>query len=146
MRKNCMQAMLILALIHQVGGAAGGSDFPEWIHELRAVAVKTFRVEIDASNVKLPDNLEEGKHFVFCLKGNGSLAETPEPFETMHRMFSTNGWRSIKRYQADGHGSTSFAYEKSDRVCNIFISVDSSDDDEETGHIPSEYRFEIYCR
>jgi hypothetical protein len=96
--------------------------------------------------VKLSDNLEEGKYFTFCLKGNGSLGKTSDPFERMERMFSASNWRYIAKYQADGHGSSSFAYEKGNRLCNIYVNIDSSCEDEETGHVPSEFWFEIYCR
>jgi len=129
-----------------VSKAGGNAEFPEWVHELRSVAVETFQTEIHVSHVKLPDSLEKGRHFTFSLKGSGSLGKTPDPFEIMERMFSTNAWKPVPRYQADGHGSSSFAYEKGNRLCSIYIHVDSGCDDEETGHVPGKFRFEIYCR
>ncbi len=47
-------------------------------------------------------------------------------------------------YQADGHSSSSAAYEKGNHLCNIHVNIDSSCDDEETGPF-SEFWFEIYC-
>lgn len=146
MKRTAILLILIMALMHHASKAADNSEFPKWVHELRSVAIKTFQTEVNVSHVKLSDNLEEGKYFTFCLKGNGSLLKTSDPFETMERMFSASNWRYIARYQADGHGSSSFAYEKGNRLCNIYVNIDSSCDDEETGHVPSEFWFEIYCR
>jgi hypothetical protein len=145
-RTSIFLLLSILALFHQAGNAAGNSEFPQWIHDLRLLATKTLQTEVSTSPANLPDAREEGKLFLFCLKGHGSLREIPDPFETMERMFSKNSWKSVPRYQADGHGSSSFAYEKGDYLCNIYVNTDSSCDDEETGHIPSEFWFEIYCR
>ncbi|HRV45135.1 MAG TPA: hypothetical protein P5208_07505, partial [Smithellaceae bacterium] len=146
MKRTAILLILILAFLPQVSEAANKSTFPKWVHELRSVVVKTFRTEVHVSHVKLPDPLEKGKHFTFCLKGNGSLGKTSDPFETMERMFSAHAWRAVPRYRADGHGSSSFAYEKGNRLCNIYVTIDSSCDDEETGHVPSKFWFEIYCR
>ncbi len=146
MKRTAILLILILALMHQVSKAADNPGFPKWVHELRSVAVRTFQTEVNLSHVKLPDGLETGKFFTFCLKGNGSLEKTADPFEIMERMFSANAWRSVPRYQADGHGSSSFAYKKGNHLCNIHVHIDSSCDDEETGHVPSQYWFEIYCR
>jgi hypothetical protein len=146
MKRILILLFLTLVLTDQASKAADNSEYPKWIHELLSVAVKTFQTEVSISHVKLPDNLEEGKYFTFCLKGNGTLGKTSDPFETMERMFTANNWKYVARYQADGHGSSSFAYEKEKRLCNIHVNIDSSCDDEETGHVPSEFWFEIYCR
>jgi hypothetical protein len=146
MKRTAVLLILVLALMYPASKAADSSEFPKWIHELRSVAVKTFHTEISMYHVKLPDSLAEGKYFTFCLKGNVSLGKTSDPFATMERMFSASNWRYIPRYQADGHGSSSFAYKKGKHLCNIHVNIDSSCDDEETGHIPSEFWFEIYCR
>lgn len=146
MKRTVIPLLLILALFHPAGNAADNSESLKWIHELRSIAAKTFQAEVSVSSVKFPDSLEEGKYFIFCLKGKGSLRKVPDPFDTMERMFSVNNWGYVPRYQADGHGSSSFAYEKGNRFCNIYVNTDSSCDDEETGHIPSEFWFEIYCR
>ena len=146
MKRTAILLILILAFMHPASKAADNSEFPEWIHELRSVAVKTFQTEVSMYHVKLPDNLEEGKYFTFCLKGNGGLRKTSNPFEIMERMFSASNWRYIPRYQADGHGSSSFAYEKGKHLCDIHVNIDSSCDDEEAGHVPSKFWFEICCR
>ena len=48
--------------------------------------------------------------------------------------------------RADKHGSSLFVYEKENQVCNISLSVDSDCRDEEDGHVPSIFWFEIFCR
>ena len=147
MKRTCIFLLFLMcALMHIVSHAADNFQFQPWVHELRSVATKTLQTEVAIYPAKLPDRLEEGRLFKFCMKGHGSLKKIPDPFETMERMFSMNGWKYVPRYQADGHGSSSFAYEKRDHLCNIYLNVDSSCNDEETGHVPSEFRFEIYCR
>ena len=146
MKRIPILLILILVLMHPAGKAAGNSEFPKLIDDLHSIATKTFRTEVSASAVKLPDRIEEGKSFTFCLKGQGGLEDIPDPFEAMEKMFCMNGWRYVPAYQADGHGSSSFAYEKGNRLCNIHVNIDSGCDDEETGHIASEFWFEIYCR
>ena len=146
MKKIFILIFLILTLIYQAGKAEENSDCPKWINELHLKIIKTFKTEVSISKVKLPDNLEEGKCFVFCLKGNGILKNIPDPFETMEKMFSADGWKYIPRYQADGHASSSFAYEKGSCFCNTYVNIDSSCNDEERGYVPSKFWFEIYCR
>jgi hypothetical protein len=146
MKRMPILLFLFLAVMHQASKAADISKSPKWIHELHSIASKTFQTEVSVSQVKLPDSLEDGKYFMFYLKGNGSLRRIPDPFGTMERMFSASNWRYVPRYQADGHGSSSFAYEKGNCLCNISVVTDSSCDDEETGQVPSEFWFEIYCR
>ncbi len=135
--------LLILLSIYQTSNAVEITEFPKWINELRLNANKTLQTEVKIFNTNIPDRLKEGTYFVFCLKGEGSLKKVPDPFQTMHKMFSSKGWVYIARYQADGHGSSSFAYEKGNYFCNIYVTVDSSCDDEETGHVPSKFWFEI---
>ena len=137
---------LILALMHQAGNAASNARFPEWIRELKSISVKTFQTEVSMSLVNLPDSIEKEKSFMFYLKGGGSLSNVPDPLKSMERMFSTDGWIYVPGYQADGHGSASFAYEKENHLCNVHVNINSSCDDEETDHVPGEFWFEIYCR
>lgn len=122
------------------------TEFPKWINELRLNASKTLQTELNATHINIPDDFRERKYFVFCLKGKGNLEKAIDPFETIAKMFSSNGWKYIAEYQADGHGSSSFAYEKGNYFCNIFVNIDSSCDDEKTNHIPSKFWVEIYCR
>ncbi len=146
MKRIPILLILILISMHPAGKAAGDSEFPEWIDELHSIAAITFRTQVGASAVKLPDRIEDGRSFTVCLKGQGGLEDIPDPFAAMERMFCMNGWRYVPVYQADGHSSSSFAYEKGNHLCNIHVNIDSSCDDEETGHVPSEFWFEIYCR
>lgn len=151
--KNIIKKIVILKIIllipfsiQQTCKAAENTEFPKWINELRLNANKTLLTEVNVSRVNIPDRLKEGKCFLFCLKGDGSLKKVHAPIETTHKMFSSNGWKYIVEYQADGHGSSSFAYEKRNYFCNISVGIDSSCDDEETGHVPGKFWFEIYCR
>jgi hypothetical protein len=138
--------LLILILVHHPGAAAENKIIPKWVSELKARINQTFRLQAKASAVKESDPFEKNKYFSFHLKGNGHLDNVSDPFEKMERLFLADGWKTNDRYQADGHGSSSFAYEKDKYFCLISIQVDSSCDDEEEGHVPSEFWFEIYCR
>ena len=151
--KTVIKKILVLGIIvwlpfsiHQRCKAAENREFPKWINELRLNAGKTLQTEVSVSRVNVPDPFGEGKYFLLCLKGEGSLKKVQDPIETVHRMFSSKGWKYIVKYQADGHGSSSFAYERGNHFCNIYVDTDSSCDDEETGYIPSRFWFEIYCR
>jgi len=137
---------LILLLMYPTGNADSNAEIPQWIQQLHSVVAESLQAEVSTSHARLPDRIAKGKTFMFCLKGHGSLEKIPDPFEAMEGIFRTNGWKYVPRYQADGHGSTVFAYERGDRLCEIRVNVDSACDDEETGHIPSEFWFEIYCR
>jgi hypothetical protein len=121
------------------------SEFPKWINELSSNASKTLQTQVNATRINLPDNLREGKYFVFRLKGEGSLEKVKDPFETINKMFLSDGWKYVAEYQADGHGSSSFGYEKGNYLCNIFVNIDSSDNDK-PNHKPSKFWIEIYCR
>ena len=139
-------ALLILVLIHQTCAVAAEKNFPQWVKELQARINQTFQLQAKVSVVKEPDPFEKDKYFSFHLKGNGNLDKVPDPFERMEKLFLAAGWKTNDRYQADGHGSSSFAYEKDKTFCLISIQIDSSCDDEEEGHVPSEFWFDIYCR
>jgi hypothetical protein len=136
---------LALSLIQQNGNAESNPEFPQWINALGADTMKTLQTKVSVSSVKLPDALEEERLFTFCLKGHGSLKNIPDPFKALERMFFKNNWKYVPRYQADGHGRSSFAYEKENHFCNIQVNTDSSCDDEETGYVPSQFWFEINC-
>ena len=139
-------SLLILILIHQPGAVAADKNLPRWINQLQARINQTFHIQAKVSVVKEPDPFEKDRYFSFHLKGNGYLKKVPDPFEKMERLFLADGWKTNDRYQADGHGSSSFAYEKDKYFCLISVQIDSSCDDEEEGHVPSEFWFEIYCR
>jgi hypothetical protein len=139
-------SLLILIGVYQTGAVAADKNLPRWINKLQARINQTFQLQVKASVVKEPDPFEKDQYFLFHLKGNGYLKIVPDPFETMERLFLADGWKTNDRYQADGHGSASFAYQKNKYFCLISIQIDSSCDDEEEGHVPSEFWFEIYCR
>ncbi len=139
-------SLLISIVVYQTGAVAADKNLPRWISELQVRVNQTFYIQAKVSVVKEPDPLEKGKYFSFRLKGEGSLNNVSDPFERMERLFLADGWKTNDRYQADGHGSSSFAYEKDKYFCLISVQIDSSCDDEEEGHVPSEFWFEIYCR
>ena len=141
-----MISLLILIAVHQTGAGSENIRLPKWINELQVRINRTFQLQGKASSVKEPDPIEKNTYFSFSLKGNGYLKKAPNPFEKMDGLFRSDGWKSNTRYQADGHGSSSFAYEKKNYLCLISVGIDSSCDDEEEGHVPSEFWFEIYCR
>jgi hypothetical protein len=139
-------ALLILMAVNQIYAVAENIKLPIWFSELHVKINQTFQLHAKSSSVKEPDGIEQDESFSFCLKGNGSLEKVPEPFQKMDKLFLSDGWKPNERYQADGHGSSSFAYEKEKYLCLISVTIDSSCDDEEQGHVPSEFWFEIYCR
>jgi hypothetical protein len=143
MRKILILYILLLILFSCK--TAENTEFPKWINELSANASKTLQTQVNVTHINLPDNLREGKYFVFSLKGAGSLEKVKDPFETINKMFLSDGWTYVAEYQADGHGSSSFGYEKGNYFCNIYVNIDSSDDDREN-HTPSKFWIEIYCR
>lgn len=149
MKKICLIgliSLLTLIVVHQSYANTGYTYYPRWFKELHLKINNTFHIQANASYVKEQDRIDQNKHYSFCLTGNGYLEKVPDPFDQMDKLFISNGWRANERYQADGHGSSSFAYEKGNCFCLISIAIDSACDDEETGHIPSEYSFTISCR
>lgn len=141
-----MISLLILIVVHQTYAVAGNANLPKWVNDLHLKINQTFQIQAKTSSVKEPDRIEQNAYFSFCLQGNGSLEKVTDPFEEMNKLFLSDGWKTNERYQADGHGSSSFAYEKEKYLCLISVTIDSSCDDEEHGHVPSKFWFEIYCR
>lgn len=137
--------MILLTVCHAYT-ADDNSRFPEWINKLHANINQTFQQQAKVSHVKEPDDIEQNEFFSFSIKGTGFLTQTPDPFGKMHQLFLSDGWKRNERYDADGHGSSSFAYEKGKHLCVISVETDSSCNDEEEGHVPSEFWFDIYCR
>lgn len=138
--------LFILFTTHLLHLNAEDADFPQWVRELQLDIVKFVQTEVNLSAINEPDRLEENEYYVFSLKGYGSLEKVRDPFTIMHEFFLSDGWKKNMQYQADGHGSSSFAYEKESHFCLISVQIDSSCDDEEIGHVPSKFWFEIYCR
>ena len=141
-----MISLFILILVHQVYAATENTDPPKWVNELRSRVNQAFQIQAKTSSVREPDRLKPNGYFSYCLQGKGYLGKVPDPFKEMDSLFLSDGWKTNERYQADGHGSSSFAYEKENHFCLISVGVDSSCDDEEEGHVPSEFWFTIYCK
>jgi hypothetical protein len=108
--------------------------------------VKFVQTKVNVSAINEPDRLEKNEYYIFSLKGHGDLEKVRDPFTIMHDFFLSDGWKENVQYQADGHGSSSFAFEKESNFCLISVQIDSSCDDEKIGHVPSKFWFEIYCR
>ena len=138
--------LIITVVVHQTYATADDTNILKWVKELHLKINQTFQIQAKTSSVKEPDRIDLNKYYSFCLTGNGYLEKVPDPFEQMDKLFLSDGWKANERYQADGHGSSSFAYEKGNYFCLISVVIDSSCDDEETGHVPSEFWFTIYCR
>jgi hypothetical protein len=141
-----MISLLILIVVHQTYAFAENTNFPKWVNDLHLKINQAFQIQAKTSFVKEPDRIETNEYFSYCLQGNGSLDKVPDPFKEMEKLFLSDGWKTNERYQADGHGSSSFAYEKGKYFCLISVAIDSSCDDEEEGHVPSEFWFTIYCK
>jgi len=139
-------SLLTLIVVHQLYADTGYTNYPRWFKELHHKINDTFHIQARATYVKELDHIDQYKYYSFCLTGNGYLEIVPDPFDQMDMLFISNGWRANERYQADGQGSSSFAYEKRNCFCLISIAIDSACDDEETGHNPSEFLFTIFCR
>jgi len=139
-------SILILIAFNQTGAFAGNTDFPAWISKLSLRISQTYQTPVKISSVREPDKVEKDAYFSFSVQGNGSFKQVPDPFETMHNLFLSDSWIANMRYDADGHGGSSFAYEKENRICLISVAIDSACDDTEKGHTPSKFWFTILCR
>jgi hypothetical protein len=122
------------------------ADYPKWVEALRLKVDRTFSVKAAVRSVSEPDRLAPGKTFSFMLQGKGFLSRIPDPFDEMDKLFRSDGWVRIERYQADGHGSSSFGFQKDERFCVVSVAIDSVCDDDEQGRVPCELQFDIYCR
>ncbi|NJD55145.1 MAG: carboxypeptidase regulatory-like domain-containing protein [Nitrospirae bacterium] len=113
-------------------------DLPVWVREL--IGRMNYALELQTQLSEKPDVLEGNGYLPFCIKGKGSLIRTPDPVGKMHVFFLQSGWRANDRFVGDGHGSSSFVYEKEKHHCRILIEID------EAGTVPRKFGFEIYCR
>jgi hypothetical protein len=138
--------LLILTALNHTCAFAENPEIPWWVGELHGKINQTFQLQAKALSVKELDRIEQNKYFSFCIEGTGLLYEVPDPFDKMEKFFLSDGWKPDARYRADGHGSSSFAYEKGKYICQVSVWIDSSCGDEEEGHIPSEFWVAIYCR
>jgi hypothetical protein len=139
-------SLVILIAVHRTYVFSGNTGFPEWVNEMQSKINQTFHIHAKTSSVREPDRIKPNEYFSFCIQGNGYLHEVSDPFEAMEKLFLSDGWKTIERYQADGHESSSFAYEKEKHFCLISVAIDSACDDEGEGHVPSKFWFEVYCR
>lgn len=126
--------------------AAENQDLPQWVNELGSNASRVFHTKVETSLINERDYIEGKEYTVIRLQGEGSLKKISDPFEVMRNLFLSNGWEEDWQYAADGHGSSSIAYRKETYFCIVSAGIDSSCDDEETGHIPSLFWFSIDCR
>jgi hypothetical protein len=113
------------------------SDIPAWARELLRRINYTFSLQTQLS--ERPDVLEKSDYLPFRMKGKGSLIRTSDPVAKMDDLFRSNGWKANDRYVADGHGSSSFVYEKEEHNCRILFDIDG------VGTVPRNYGFEIHC-
>ena len=126
--------------------AAEIRDLPQWVNELRSNASRDFHTKVKTFHTNKRDYVDGKEYTVFRLQGEGNLKEVPDPFEVMHKLFLSDGWKEDLQYAADGHGSSSIAYRKETYFCIASVRIDSSCDDKETGHVPSKFWFSIDCR
>ena len=147
MRRIFSVIILSLTLLSQItylGAEIKG--LPPWVDELQSNVSRAFHTKVEMSRINERDYIEGREYSVIKLQGEGSLKKVSDPFEVTHKLYLSNGWKEDLQYAADGHGSSSFAYRKKTYFCITSVWIDSSCDDEETGHIPSKFWFSIDCR
>ena len=139
---------LSLAVIaSQVSGLASEvANIPPWVNEMRSNANRAFHAKLNISPANKRDYIDGKEYDILQLKGEGSLKEVSDPFMVMRKLFLSNGWNEDLNYAADGHGSSSIAYRKENHFCIASVRIDSSCDDEETGHVASRFWISIDCR
>jgi hypothetical protein len=148
MRKIALIIILSLTLpaIQVTYLGAEIKDIPSWVDELQLNVGRSLHTKVEISRINELDYIERREYPVIRLQGEGSLKKVSDPFEVMHKLFLSNDWKEDWKYTADGHGSSSFAYRKETHFCIVLVQIDSSCDDEETGHVPSVFWFSIDCR
>ena len=122
------------------------ADEISWLDTLQAELSHKFKSNIRRSQVENVDHLERKPFQATRFEGEGFLRENADPFKTLTDFFVVRGWMEDWRYLADKHGGTSTAYRKGKYFCITSVDVDSSDDDEFEGHIPSRYWISLVCR
>lgn len=127
--------------------AAEMQYIPQWVNEVRSNVSCAFHTTVKMSLTNRRDHVDGKEYSVFRLHGEGSLKKVSDPFEATRKLFpAANGWKEDLQYAADGHGSSSFAFRKETYFCIASVWIDSSCDDDETGHVPSVFWFSIDCR
>ena len=117
----CLVFLAILVAVYPVNACAGDTGFPEWVQKLQSQMNQAFHIQAKTSSAREPDRIGPNTYFSICIQGGGYLEITPDPFEEMDKVFLSDGWKTNERYQADGHGSSSFAYERK----NTFVLFQS---------------------
>jgi hypothetical protein len=148
MKKTFLIMVFLLSLlgVHTHHATAESMEIPEWVTQLREFAVRAFHTEVNIFITNQRDHIDGKEYKIIRLQGNGSLKEVPQPFYEMRTLFLSNGWIEDMQYMADGHGSSSTGYRKGACFCVTSVQIDSSCDDEESGHIPGEFWFSLDCR
>jgi hypothetical protein len=136
----------ILLVVQLPFSSAEIKGLPSWVNELRSRVAQAFHTTVEISRINNQDYVEGEEYAVIRLEGEGTLKKVSDPFEVMRKLFLSNGWKEDWRYAADGHGSSSIAYRKKTCFCIVSVWIDSSCDDEETGHLSSVFGFSIDCR
>ena len=139
--------LLILPAIQITYLGAEIKDLPPWVNTMRSNVCRIFHTTVKTSLTSRRDHVDKKEYSVFRLHGEGSLKKVSDPFETIRQLFpAANGWKEDLQYAADGHGSSSFAFRKETYFCIASVWIDSSCDDDETGHVPNVFWFSIDCR
>jgi len=134
-------------VIQTTYSAAEIQAIPRWVTEVRSNASRAFHTMVKTSLTNRRDHVDGKEYSVFRLHGEGSLTKVSDPFWVMRKLFpAANGWKEDLQYAADGHGSSSFAFRKETYFCIASVRIDSSCNDDETGHVPSVFWFSIDCR
>jgi len=121
-------------------------SLPGWISELQMALSRSLKTEVRVSSIVTRDDIEGGDHEVIRLAGEGALEKVEDPFGAVDKIFKPGSWERDIRYDAGGHGSSSGGFRNKDHFCIAAVSIDSLDTDEETGHIPTMFTFEVDCR
>ena len=142
--------MIILSIIllasQMCYSGAEKTDLPPWVDKLQSKVGEFLQANVGISRINELDYIERKKYDFIRLQGEGSLKKVSAPFEALRSLFLSNGWKEDWKYGADGHGSSSIAYRKANYLCIVSVRIDSSCDDEATGHVPSVFWFSIDCR
>ena len=151
-RKSIRSTLAVIGLsftviASQISGLASEvRNIPPWVNELRSNASRAFHAELIISSMNKRDDIDGKEYYMLELKGEGSLKEVSDPFMVMRKLFLSNGSNEDLEYAADGHGSSSIAYRKESYFCIASVRIDSSCDDEETGHVATKFWISIDCR
>ncbi len=126
--------------------AANERSAPAWVVTLQTQLSESLETEVEIHATRVADHVDGEEHAVLRLEGKGSLTDVADPLEAAESVFLSDGWKRDDRYLADGHGSAQRAFRSTGHLCVARVTIDSSDEEDETGHVPSLFWFEIDCR